>query len=304
MKIIPTICALFFSTLLSAAPLNKLIVFGDSLSDNGNLYNYLKHQLPLSPPYFEGRFTNGPVWVELLMKSYYPSTYAEHLEDYAFGGAGVLEEDDDGLFTLRGEVNNYFLVNDGKANSNDLYTIWIGSNNYLALPDDPEQAITDVINGIQANIQKLVDKGAKHILVLNLPNLDTIPGAQDFDAVDLLGYLSTNHNKILKEKVDEFKQRYPDVQWLYFDLSALMNDIINHPQTYGFTNVTETCYEAAMPQASSNRVLKMVSTIKPHMKNGPCDGYLFFDPVHPSEMAHVIMARKVREMLDRERITF
>ena len=94
MKIIFTAVILFFSMMASATPLNKIVVFGDSLSDNGNLYEYLKHQLPLSPPYFEGRFTNGPVWIEDLIESYYPTNSNDHLLDYAYGGAGVLEEED------------------------------------------------------------------------------------------------------------------------------------------------------------------------------------------------------------------
>src|ERR1700737_3669549 len=38
-----------------------LVVFGDSLSDNGNSLA-LFHLPP--PPYFDGRWTNGPNWVD------------------------------------------------------------------------------------------------------------------------------------------------------------------------------------------------------------------------------------------------
>ena len=52
MKNIFFLVALFFSVQASAVPLNTIVVFGDSLSDNGNLYEYMKRELPLSPPYF------------------------------------------------------------------------------------------------------------------------------------------------------------------------------------------------------------------------------------------------------------
>ena len=94
MKIILTGLMLFFSTWATATPLNKIVVFGDSLSDNGNLYEYMKHKLPISPPYFEGRFTNGPVWIENIATFYYPDDAEAHLLDYAFGGSGVSEPDD------------------------------------------------------------------------------------------------------------------------------------------------------------------------------------------------------------------
>src|SRR5690242_20274022 len=43
--------------------------FGDSLTDNGNLFALTRaiQPVPPSPPYFDGRFSNGPVWVEQLM---------------------------------------------------------------------------------------------------------------------------------------------------------------------------------------------------------------------------------------------
>src|SRR5574338_599415 len=56
------------------APFTNLFFFGDSLSDTGNVYSVtsllnaatlgLVPVQPLSPPYFNGRFSNGPLWTE------------------------------------------------------------------------------------------------------------------------------------------------------------------------------------------------------------------------------------------------
>ncbi|MEM7066412.1 MAG: SGNH/GDSL hydrolase family protein [Cyanobacteria bacterium P01_B01_bin.77] len=65
---------------VSAATFSKLYVFGDSLSDAGNVFNatLAVNDLPVAPgivvppvsppdpPYFQGRNSNGPVWVEYL----------------------------------------------------------------------------------------------------------------------------------------------------------------------------------------------------------------------------------------------
>lgn len=59
---------------LTSKPFSKLYVFGDSLSDQGNIFNITKFanslssQIPVIPsaPYFEGRFSNGPVWIDYL----------------------------------------------------------------------------------------------------------------------------------------------------------------------------------------------------------------------------------------------
>lgn len=44
--------------------INAVFVFGDSISDTGNVFLATDEAIPVSPPYFEGRFSNGPVWVE------------------------------------------------------------------------------------------------------------------------------------------------------------------------------------------------------------------------------------------------
>lgn len=59
----------------AAAVPSSLYVFGDSLSDNGNLYAWTSNPsnpvtfglpIPVSPPYEQGTFTNGPVYAERL----------------------------------------------------------------------------------------------------------------------------------------------------------------------------------------------------------------------------------------------
>ena len=47
------VALLCFGSVFSANKrFDTMVVFGDSLSDNGNLYRYMWYKLPLSPPYF------------------------------------------------------------------------------------------------------------------------------------------------------------------------------------------------------------------------------------------------------------
>ncbi len=309
MKIVFIFFTLFFSMLTSAASLNKMVVFGDSLSDNGNLYEFMKHQLPLSPPYFKGRFSNGPIWVELLMEHYFPGKGQEHLLDYAYGGAGVLEDDDDedALFTLRREISTYLLTHQNKADADSMFVVWIGSNNYLASPDEPEQQVDKVIIGIQHGLEKLVESGAKHLLVVNVPNLGRIPAAREFDAIDRMSAASFRHNELLEKKVGDLRNRYPDVQWLYFNINLVFDEMSVYPERYGFSNVTDTCYEEVMHDSVSLKrgsVLKMVASIKSPLREDACDGFLFFDPVHPTGPAHKLMAERTLLLFEKEGIDF
>ena len=293
----------------SAVTLNQIVVFGDSLSDNGNLYEYMHHQLPLSPPYYKGRFSNGPVWIELLTQKYYPETANDHLLDYAFGGSGVEGEDDepdDTLFTLSREVDSYLFAHQDKASDQTLYAIWIGANNYFSLPDDFDYSINNVMWGIHSNIDHLISKGAKYILVMNLPNLGQVPIAKEMDAVDALTYCSTHHNQVLEENVTKWRKQYPDVKLILVDVSTDFADMIIHPDAHNMSNVTGTCYEALLePSLGKKNVLKMVSSVrKQHHSKDACDGYMFFDPVHPSILVHQELADKVFKLLNDEGVVF
>lgn len=314
MKRVLAFFLLSFSLFGHATTLDRLIVFGDSLSDNGNLYEYMKHQLPLSPPYYQGRFTNGPVWVEYLNAKFYPeespAQAQSHLLDYAFGGAGVSEQADsddeeDALFTLSREVDGYLLSHQDQADPKALFVVWIGANNYIAMPDDPDAEVQAVNHGIQQTLERLVKKGARHFLVVNLPDLGITPAARDFDLMDTMSHMSDEHNKMLKNNIEQLKITYPDVQWMLFDVNQVLHDIIDSPATYGFTNVTDTCYEEVMDTAASNKgILNMVSTVSRHKKPNACNGYFFFDPVHPSGPTHLIMAERTKQLLDDMGITF
>jgi phospholipase/lecithinase/hemolysin len=302
MKVLATLVALVFSSIVMATPLHNIVVFGDSLSDNGNLYEFMQHRIPISPPYFEGRFTNGPVWVERLTESYFPREGASHLLDYAFGGAGISDEgeDDDALFTLKHEIDVYLLAHQEKADPQSLFIIWIGANNYLAVPDDIEQTVLDVNAGIRRGMERLAKLGARHVLVLNIPDLGKTPIAREFEAEEQLTEFTNRHNETLANTVTALKEKYPDVQWVYFNANEVVKEVVTSPEDYGFSNVTDTCYDVIVDKPSQQAILKMAS---PHQKiqkttDDICNGYMFFDPVHSTAIAHQLIADRVRDQLN------
>src|SRR5579883_435708 len=67
---------------LLANPFTSIVVYGDSLSDNGNIYAASGNTYPASPPYYNGRLSNGPVTVEQMA-----TTWGVPLYDFAYGGA-------------------------------------------------------------------------------------------------------------------------------------------------------------------------------------------------------------------------
>lgn len=293
-----------------AAPIHQVVVFGDSLSDNGNLYEYMEHQLPMSPPYYEGRFTNGPVWIELLMDKLYPVNGQAHLLDYAFGGAEIALEEkaDDGEFSLSNQIQTYLDAHNQTAFEDSLYVVWIGANNYFNLPDNPDEVVDAVIKGIRLNVENLIAHGAKQVMLLNIPNLSKVPAAIEYDAVKELGYMSLEHNRRLKQLTQQLKATYPEVTFIDYDVTVVMDDLIEHPEQYGFTNVVSTCSELEdEPQSmTSLKHSLFLSTVQHQgmVLDERCYGYLFFDLYHPTAHAHVIMADTIYDLLKQMNLRF
>jgi phospholipase/lecithinase/hemolysin len=76
------------------------------------------------------------------------------------------------------------------------------------------------------------------------------------------------------------------------------NEVLENPEVYGFNNITDTCVDAVADEVTRKSVLKMVAKVTPTANSSKCPGYLFFDLVHPTAIAHLILAEKARQILD------
>ena len=194
----------------SAQSYNRLVVFGDSLSDNGNLYAATGNTQPTSPPYFQGRFSNGPVFTELLGFTAGRSAAGAPRTgsiNYAYGGART----DSSAFPpgMRNQLLQY-TGGGGTFGANDLVSILGGANNiFQAVPAagasaNPTGAIQPVALAAAADINFIVNSvagaGAGTILVSNLPNLALTPQFNQgagAPAAPLADYAGTQFNGAL-----------------------------------------------------------------------------------------------------------
>ena len=89
-----SLALLVMAKLAFAGTFSTIILFGDSLSDTGNVFHATSAvpgtaAIPISPPYFRGRFANGPMWIEELANAL-GLQIAPSLDggtNFAFGGA-------------------------------------------------------------------------------------------------------------------------------------------------------------------------------------------------------------------------
>jgi phospholipase/lecithinase/hemolysin len=169
---------------------SALIVFGDSYSDNGNTYRSSHSTYPFSPAYWEGRFSNGPVWVEYLARHFGLDPYKfTQLSDFAYGqaqakGRVTLTTQVDGqpsLFTIPDLAGEYqlFVASNPPLNSNALYIVFIGANDFCNhfTPDaNAQQLISDVLNAQKNLVRRLQENyHAAHFVVVNARDLSAAP---------------------------------------------------------------------------------------------------------------------------------
>lgn len=306
MRLLTALSVFLYSGILASAPFSfhEVTVFGDSLSDNGNLYELGQHQFPQSPPYFEGRFSNGPVWIEQLVASYFPKDSSSHLSNYAFGGARVLEASEGGVITLEKEIDSYLSTHENKANPDTLYIVWIGANDYLNMPRDIDLALEAVNLGIDHSLNRLAERGAKHILVLNLPDLGRSPIAFEYNVSELLSYLTREHNKLLEKTLRHLQRKYPQAHWLLFDSNQAFDQVLESPEQYGLNNTTLSCIASILDESGEGLLSKTVSNSLLNIPRDACNGYLFFDSVHPTEIGHKILSEKIQMMLNESGVKF
>jgi phospholipase/lecithinase/hemolysin len=147
----------------SALAYDGVYAFGDSLSDNGNVYAMTGGAIPPFP-YYNGRFSNGPVMVEYLAQR-----LGVGLHDYAYGGAttGTTNLFSPSLPGLSQEIAQF---GTGSLDPNGLYTVWAGANDFST-----STSISTSTSNIVNAVDTLEQNGARHILVINMPDLGLTP---------------------------------------------------------------------------------------------------------------------------------
>ncbi|MGB3404955.1 MAG: SGNH/GDSL hydrolase family protein [Microcoleaceae cyanobacterium] len=302
------IVSLFLPLKAIAASFTELYVFGDSLSDTGNTFDFTAGNIPPSPPYFPGRFSNGLIWIDYLAAdlALNPITYADVVLNgtlpteginFAFGGATTGEEntvsltfpDVPDLPALQDQISIFTDNFSATADAEALYIVWGGANDYLPTEAtfEPFTSATESINNLSNAITTLADVGAKNIMVVNLPNLGDTPVAlnanqQQPGTVERLNALSEEHNTALAAEIDELSLSLaPDINLISYDLNQLFTAVTTNPEQFGLTNVTTGCL--------------LVGCTNP-------DEFLFWDTQHVTTAANQLIADAALETLEAESI--
>lgn len=264
-----------------ASAFTDLYVFGDSLSDVGNVYSKAFTWVP-HPAYWEGRFTNGPVYSELLAARLGLAPLQRSNaggNNFAHGGAktdgsgwGLSWVVDD----LRVQVDDF--VEQRTADPEALHVVLAGANDFFDGQTNPQTPA----DNIAADLGRLYDAGAREFLVLNLPLLGATP---EYNTNAVLAQTMTDRsegfNAALESHLVAMEAQHTDAAIYRLDVANLISQLIASPELLGFANVTEP----AAPGLEATSLSYDSSQIVPNP-----DEYLFWDAVHPTRVAHSLLA--------------
>ncbi len=249
---------------------SDIYVFGDSLSDSGNTFAATDGAIPPSPPYFNGRASNGPVWVETLAPSLglgvNPNTNRAFFGALS-GNLNTVNLEFPQLPTvpgLQGAIDD--LIVPAVIPSpilNTLHVVWAGANDYLS---GVETNPAVVVNNLTTAINKLAALGARNFLVPNLPDLGNTPALREseVEAQQAATLLSNNHNAALAAAIANLEQN-PNINIIHLDVKSLVDEAIANPSQFGFTNVTDN--------------FLLSGATNPNQ-------FLFWDRLHPTNPGH------------------
>ncbi|KAJ3064885.1 hypothetical protein HDU98_011754 [Podochytrium sp. JEL0797] len=274
---------LLWATLASAAlvpsDIKDVVSFGDSLSDNGNLF--AAYGVPPAP-YWQGRFSNGPVWVEYLTK-FIPNA---KLHDFAVGSAcaTVANAQHLPLFTgstvttsdipdLMAQFGLFQNATASKLNFHStLFTVWAGGNDFdFAMESGKIVSPPVVAAAVITAVDHLISMGAVNVMVNTLPSLDETPlGASMPAFAALLKLASSMFNAGIVAGVAQLSAKYPQANVILTDASIFFNHALM--PSFGFTDVDHKCFNGT------------------EVCDTP-DTFLFWDRVHPTTMGHNLLGQ-------------
>jgi phospholipase/lecithinase/hemolysin len=256
---------LLTSSIANAFDLSKvhnLVVFGDSLSDNGNTFAAVG--LP-KPPYYEGRWTNGYNWVDYFTRIARLPAATAYLENGGtnFAVGGSTSE------LLGAQILVYLATVSGKADPSDLFVIWIGSNDFS---NNIKPDVT--IGAISAEITTLSLAGAKQFLVINVPDISLTPDiiAEGTAQVQAAKQFVTMVDTQLQTEIP-LLALLNGVKIDLIDVNTLFTELVNDPGAYGLKNSTGEAYNP-----STGKEVKHPNV------------YVFWDGFHPTTRVHKLAA--------------
>ncbi len=289
-------CAVIISAPVSQAQdlsqfFSSYIAFGDSLTDDGKFISQ-------GPPSFEGRFSNGPTYAEIIADDFAANSLLPFGGNFAIGGATARTENTNPLppefGTFGGQVQTFSgVIADPTARAlvgdRPLFSVLFGGNDVLQSIGSPPGTGTEAADAVAANIRAInaLDEDFNDFLVLNLPDVSQTPlfqnelfGSTAFAPIAALE--SAGYNEQLALNIDAL--RGDGINIIEFDLNAFSEGQRSAFEQFLGVNTTDPC-----TLSLGNTDPSLTCVFAPGEENdidlSLADDFFFIDGVHPNRLA-------------------
>jgi len=203
------------------------------------------------------------------------------------------------------QIGRHLAVTGGRFDGSELVTVLGGGNDLfvaletlqatLAGGGDPATAVTAAFTAVATAGAELafyvnnmiVGNGARHVVVVNLPDVGTSPSATA-DTRALITAMVTAFNTQLANGVAGTHGV------LLVDAFAASQDQAAHPALYGLSNVTTPACDFSRMVIPSSLVCSAATVVAPDVSR-----YQFADTVHPTPYGYRLLARTVTASMRR-----
>jgi phospholipase/lecithinase/hemolysin len=291
---------------------SSVVVFGDSLSDTGNVAHvtgsafgvrYPGDNVLLGFDYTDGRFTDGKdtqpaaaaylgVWAEQLALSFPSKIVLKNSldggTDYAYGDATTQDGTTTLTATIAGQtvgikINNMgqqvtdYLATNPTPNAQTLYILWGGANDLYA--DDSMAGVQAAVQREIALMQRLINAGATNFMVPNLPPLGGVPEYASGSSSAALNAAAASFAAQLAQGLAALKisaaASGTSINIYPVDVFSLFAKVVGNPMALGFGNLSSPAQNVS----------------------GSPDSYLSWDGLHPTTTGHHFIAASAANLL-------
>ncbi|KAJ4783010.1 GDSL esterase/lipase [Rhynchospora pubera] len=261
-----------------------------------------------------GRFSNGknfadflaqnlgvetsPPYLSLPSKSNNTSVYLTGV-NFASGGAGILNTTNSGACIRFDQQIDYYsavygvIVQQlGTTQAQDhlsksVFAIVIGSNELLnyaksnsASKASPQQFVDSLIPTLQGQLKRIYNLGARKFVLIGTGPIGCCPALREQNKTKECNAegnsASVLYNKAVSSLLNEMRRQYSDMSYSFVDTSIVLNQYIQQPSAYGFTEVKSAC--CGLGDLNAKVACLPVSTYCSNRSS-----HIFWDFYHPTE---------------------
>jgi outer membrane lipase/esterase len=278
-----TACLLATTSLsLQAAPYSSLVVFGDSLADAGwstGPDGPIRYTNRVGPTYGAGE-AYGPVSPMLLGGKLGFSAEGQAAanaggSNWAVGGYTTSQV----LDTIN---NNYLAATGGRADSNALYYLTGGGNDFLNFLVTSPATAQAAAGRFADSAEALQRAGARYMMVWLLPDVGLTPNFYGTGLQSLVSSLGTEYNAELVRQLATI-----DAEIIPLNIPLMLSEVLANPGAYGLAadlssaELIGTCFDGC----SNENPIYGINGSNPDPSK-----LLFEDSVHPTIAGQTLIA--------------